>query len=204
MSKIRIQCAASHSQMGSIHRGMSGWIQEEEGAGMSGGLEDFEEEENNTVQVTNEDTIGVTSSECGMSEHDASAEREVEEDEERKELREEVSRLQLDLMELRGKYKRVRGEKRELRRRLVSLASERQVIEVEGGGEDAIGSEGGLEVGGDGGRPLAKEEFERLRLANDERAAEVEALVDGAGQEARRLREEKEGLVEALQDAEQR
>ena len=192
--------------MGSIHRGMSGWIQEEEGAGMSGGLEDFEEEENNTVQVTSEDTIGVTSSECGMSEHDASAEREVEEDEERKELREEVSRLQLDLMELRVKYKRVRGEKRELRRRLVSLASERQVIEVEGGGEDAavIGSEGGLKVGGIGGRSLAKEEFERLRLANDENAAEVEALVDRAGEEARRLREEKEGLVEALQDAEQR
>ena len=192
--------------MGSIHRGMSGWIQEEEGAGMSGGLEDFEEEENNTVQVTSEDTIGVTSSECGMSEHDASAEREVEEDEERKELREEVSRLQLDLMELRVKYKRVRGEKRELRRRLVSLASERQVIEVEGGGDDAaaVGSEGGLEVGGDGGRLLAKDEFETLRLANDERAAEVEALVDRAGQEARRLREEKKGLVEGLQDAEQR
>ena len=173
---------------------------------MSGGLEDFEEEEKNTVQVTNEDTIGVTSSECGLSERDASAEREFEEDEERKELREEVSRLQLDLLELRGKYKRVRAEKRELRRRLVSLASERQVIEVEGGGEDAavIGSECGLKVGGIGGRSLAKEEFERLRLANDENAAEVEALVDRAGEEARRLREEKEGLVEALQDAEQR
>ena len=77
---------------------------------------------------------------------------------------------------------------------------------VEGGGEDAavIGSECGLKVGGIGGRSLAKEEFERLRLANDENAAEVEALVDRAGEEARRLREEKEGLVEALQDAEQR
>ena len=58
--------------MGSIDRGMSGWIQEEEGAGMSGGLEDVkeeeEEEENNTIQVTSEDTIGVTSSEFGLSE----------------------------------------------------------------------------------------------------------------------------------------
>ena len=195
------------SQMGSIDRGMSGWIQEEEAAGMSGGLEEVKEEEENTVQVTREDTIGVTSSEFGLSERDNSAVWAAE-DEEKKELREEVNRLEFDLVELRAKYKKVRGEKRELRRRLASFTSERQVIEVEGGGgeaADAVEEEGGLGEGGEGmGSVLANGEFERLRLANDEKAAEVEALVDRAGQEARRLREEKENLVEALRDAEQR
>ena len=204
--------------MGSIHRGMSGWIQEEEGAGMSVGLqerkEDEEEEggESNIVQVTSEDSIGVTSSEFQLSEPDISAvwgsERQVgTEDEEKKELREEVNRLEFDLLELRAKYKKVRGEKRELRRKLASFSNERQVIEVEGGGEDTagVGNEGGLEVGeGERSVSLAKGEFERLRLANDEKAAEVEALVDKAGQEARRLREEKDSLVEALRVAEQR
>ena len=187
--------------MGSIDRGMSGWIQEEEGAGMSGGLEDVkeeeEEEENNTIQVTSEDTIGVTSSEFGQSE---CAELGAEE------LRGEVNRLEFDLVELRAKYKKVRGEKRELRRRLASFTSERQVIEVEGGGgETPVGDEGGFGEGVEGrGSVLTNGELERLRLANDEKAAEVEALVDRAGQEARRLREEKENLVEALRDAEQR
>ena len=202
--------------MGSIHRGMSGWIQEEEGAGMSVGLQERKEEEeggeSNIVQVTSEDSIGVTSSEFQLSEPDISAvwgsERQVgTEDEEKKELREEVNRLEFDLLELRAKYKKVRGEKRELRRKLASFSNERQVIEVEGGGEDtaAVGNEGGLEVGeGERSVSLAKGEFERLRLANDEKAAEVEALVDKAGQEARRLREEKDSLVEALRVAEQR
>ena len=201
--------------MGSIHRGMSGWIQEEEGAGMSVGLQERKEEEggeSNIVQVTSEDSIGVTSSEFQLSEPDISAvwgsERQVgTEDEEKKELREEVNRLEFDLLELRAKYKKVRGEKRELRRKLASFSNERQVIEVEGGGEDTagVGNEGGLEVGeGERSVSLAKGEFERLRLANDEKAAEVEALVDKAGQEARRLREEKDSLVEALRVAEQR
>ena len=203
--------------MGSIHRGMSGWIQEEEGAGMSVGLQERKKEEeegreSNIVQVTSEDSIGVTSSEFQLSEPDISAvwgsERQVgTEDEEKKELREEVNRLEFDLLELRAKYKKVRGEKRELRRKLASFSNERQVIEVEGGGEDTagVGNEGGLEVGeGERSVSLAKGEFERLRLANDEKAAEVEALVDKAGQEARRLREEKDSLVEALRVAEQR
>ena len=189
--------------MGSIDRGMSGWIQEEEGAGMSGGLEDVkeeeeeEEEENNTIQVTSEDTIGVTSSEFGQSE---CAELGAEE------LRGEVNRLEFDLVELRAKYKKVRGEKRELRRRLASFTSERQVIEVEGGGgETPVGDEGGFGEGGEGrGSVLTNGELERLRLANDEKAAEVEALVGRAGEEARRLREEKENLVEALRGAEER
>ena len=193
------------SQMGSIDRGMSGWIQEEEAAGMTGGLEEVKEEEENTVQVTREDTIGVTSSEFGLSERDNSAVWAAE-DEEKKELREEVNRLEFDLVELRAKYKKVRGEKRELRRRLASFNSERQVIEVEGGGgETPVGDEGGFGEGVEGrGSVLTNGELERLRLANDEKAAEVEALVDRAGQEARRLREEKENLVEALRDAEQR
>ena len=203
--------------MGSIHRGMSGWIQEEEGAGMSVGLQERNEDEeeggeSNIVQVTSEDSIGVTSSEFQLSEPDISAvwgsERQVgTEDEEKKELREEVNRLEFDLLELRAKYKKVRGEKRELRRKLASFSNERQVIEVEGGGEDTagVGNEGGLEVGeGERSVSLAKGEFERLRLANDEKAGEVEALVDKAGQEARRLREEKDSLVEALRVAEQR
>ena len=190
--------------MGSIDRGMSGWIQEEEGAGMSGGLEDVKEEEeeegeNNTIQVTSEDTIGVTSSEFGQGE---CAEVGAEE------LRGEVTRLEFDLVELRAKYKKVRGEKRELRRRLASFTSERQVIKVEGGGgetPDAVGDEGGFGEGGEGrGSVLTNGELERLRLANDEKAAEVEALVGRAGEEARRLREEKENLVEALRGAEER
>lgn len=185
---------------------------------MSVGLQERKEEEeeeggeSNIVQVTSEDSIGVTSSEFQLSEPDISAvwgsERQVgTEDEEKKELREEVNRLEFDLLELRAKYKKVRGEKRELRRKLASFSNERQVIEVEGGGEDTagVGNEGGLEVGeGERSVSLAKGEFERLRLANDEKAAEVEALVDKAGQEARRLREEKDSLVEALRVAEQR
>ena len=190
--------------MGSIDRGMSGWIQEEEGAGMGGGLEEVNQEEE--VQVVSENAIGVTSSDFGLSEHDTSAVL-VAEDVEKKELKEEVNRLEFDLIELRAKYKKVRGEKRELRRRLASFASERQVIEVERDGEEAaLAVEGGPGEGGEGRgySVLTNGEFERLRLANDEKAAEVEALVERAGEEGRMLREEKEKLVLALRDAEQR
>ena len=167
---------------------MSGWIQEEEGAG----VEKAEE-----VQVASKDTRRVKSSECELGER--------RDDEEKNELKLEVSRLELDLLEVKAKYKKARGEKRELRRRLDSLASERQVIEVKGCGDGAavgaVGSEGGLlEVGGS----PAKGELEKLQHANDEKAAEVEALVDRARQEARRSREENEELVEALRGAEKR
>ena len=132
-------------------------------------------------------------------------ERQGGDDEEKNELKLEVSRLELDLLEVKAKYKKARGEKRELRRRLDSLASERQVIEVKGCGDGAavgsVGSEGSLlEVGGS----PAKGELEKLQDANDEKAAEVEALVDRARQEARRSREENEELVEALRGAEKR
>ena len=176
--------------MGSIYRGMSGWIQEEEGAGV---------EKADEVQVASKDTRRVTSSECEL------VERQGGDDEEKNELKLEVSRLELDLLEVKAKYKKARGEKRELRRRLDSLASERQVIEVKGCGDGAavgaVGSEGDLlEVGGS----PAKGDLEKLQHANDEKAAEVEALVDRARQEARRSREENEELVEALRGAEKR
>ena len=151
------------------------------------------------VQVASKDTRRMTSSECEL------VERQGGDDEEKNELKLEVSRLELDLLEVKAKYKKARGEKRELRRRLDSLASERQVIEVKGCGDGAavgsVGSEGSLlEVGGS----PAKGELEKLQDANDEKAAEVEALVDRARQEARRSREENEELVEALRGAEKR
>ena len=153
------------------------------------------------VQVASKDTRRVTSSECEL------VERQGGDDEEKNELKLEVSRLELDLLEVKAKYKKARGEKRELRRRLDSLASERQVIEVKGCGDGAavgaVGSEGGLlEVG----ESPAKGELEELQHpnGNDEKAAEVEALVDRARQEARRSREENEELVEALRGAEKR
>ena len=162
-------------------------------------------EKTEEVQVASKDTRRVTSSECEL------VERQGGDDEEKNELKLEVSRLELDLLEVKAKYKKARGEKRELRRRLDSLASERQVIEVKGCGDGAavgaVGSEGGLLEVGDSvsnGESPAKGELEKLQDANDEKAAEVEALVDRARQEARRSREENEELVEALRGAEKR
>ena len=166
---------------------MSGWIKEkEEEEAISGAVEGQGEE----GVVSGGDALRVTSSEplwCSLKSKDG--------EEETRQLKEEVVRLKEDLVELRSKYKKVRAEKRELRRRLASVSNEKQVIEV-------------VTSGGGGGQGDSKEsavgDFEKLRLANDQKVLEVEALVDGAGLEAKRLREEKEELQEELRDTKQR
>ena len=167
---------------------MSGWIKEkEEEEAISGAAEGQGEE----GVVSGGDALRVTSSEplwCSLKSKDG--------EEETRQLKEEVVRLKEDLVELRSKYKKVRAEKRELRRRLASVHNEKQVIEVVTSGA------------GGGGQVDSKEsalgDFEKLRLANDQKVLEVEALVDGLGLEAKRLREEKEELQEELRDTKQR
>ena len=165
---------------------MSGWIKEKEeeeatsGAAKGQGEEGF---------VSGGDALRVTSSEplrCSLKSKDG--------EEETRQLKEEVVRLEDDLVELRSKYKKVRAEKRELRRRLASVSNEKQVFEV-------VTSGGG---GQDDSKESAVGDFEKLRLANDQKVLEVEALVDGLGLEAKRLREEKEELQEELRDTKQR
>ena len=160
---------------------MSGWIKEkEEEEAISGAVEGV---------VSGGDALRVTSSEplwCSLKSKDG--------EEETRQLKEEVVRLKEDLVELRSKYKKVRAEKRELRRRLASVSNEKQVIEVVTSGGGGQGDSKESAVG----------DFEKLRLANDQKVLEVEALVDRAGLEAKRLREEKEELQEELRDTKQR
>ena len=165
---------------------MSGWIKEkEEEEAISGAAEGQGEE----GVVSGGDALRVTSSEplwCSLKSKDG--------EEETRQLKEEVVRLEEDLVELRSKYKKVRAEKRELRRRLASVHNEKQVIEVVTSGGGGQGDSKESAVG----------DFEKLRLANDQKVLEVEALVDGVGLEAKRLREEKEELQEELRDTKQR
>ena len=165
---------------------MSGWIKEkEEEEAISGAAEGQGEE----GVVSGGDALRVTSSEplwCSLKSKDG--------EEETRLLKEEVVRLEEDLVELRSKYKKVRAEKRELRRRLASVHNEKQVIEVVTSGGGGQGDSKESAVG----------DFEKLRLANDQKVLEVEALVDRAGLEAKRLREEKEELQEELRDTKQR
>ena len=165
---------------------MSGWIKEkEEEEAISGAAEGQGEE----GVVSRGDALSVTSSEplrCSLKSKDG--------EEETRQLKEEVVRLEDDLVELRSKYKKVRAEKRELRRRLASVSNEKQVIEVVTSGGGGQGDSKESAVG----------DFEKLRLANDQKVLEVEALVDGVGLEAKRLREEKEELQEELRDTKQR
>ena len=165
---------------------MSGWIKEkEEEEAISGAAEGQGEE----GVVSGGDALRVTSSEplwCSLKSKDG--------EEETRQLKEEVVRLEEDLVELRSKYKKVRAEKRELRRRLASVHNEKQVIEVVTSGGGGQGDSKESAVG----------DFEKLRLANDQKVLEVEALVDGLGLEAKRLREEKEELQEELRDTKQR
>ena len=167
---------------------MSGWIKEKEEEEATSGAAKGQGEEG---VVSGGDALRVASSEplrCSLKSKDG--------EEETRQLKEEVVRLEDDLVELRSKYKKVRAEKRELRRRLASVSNEKQVIEVVTSG------------GGGGGQGDSKEsavgDFEKLRLANDQKVLEVEALVDGLGLEAKRLREEKEELQEELRDTKQR
>ena len=165
---------------------MSGWIKEEdEEKAISGAAEGQGED----GVVSRGDVLRVTSSEplrCSLKSKDG--------EEETRQLKEEVVRLEDDLVELRSKYKKVRAEKRELRRRLASVSNEKQVIEVVTSGGGGQGDSKESAVG----------DFEKLRLANDQKVLEVEALVDGLGLEAKRLREEKEELQEELRDTKQR
>ena len=165
---------------------MSGWIKEkEEEEAISGAAEGQGEE----GVVSGGDALRVTSSEplwCSLKSKDG--------EEETRQLKEEVVRLKEDLVELRSKYKKVRAEKRELRRRLASVSNEKQVIEVVTSGGGGQGDSKESAVG----------DFEKLRLANDQKVLEVEALVDRVGLEAKRLREEKEELQEELRDTKQR
>ena len=164
---------------------MSGWIkEEEEEEAISGAVEGQGEE-----GVVSGGDARVTSSEplrCSLKSKDG--------EEETRQLKEEVVRLEDDLVELRSKYKKVRAEKRELRRRLASVHNEKQVIEVVTSGAGGQGDSKESAVG----------DFEKLGLANDQKVLEVEALVDRAGLEAKRLREEKEELQEELRDTKQR
>ena len=165
---------------------MSGWIKEkEEEEAISGAAEGQGEE----GVVSGGDALRVTSSEplwCSLKSKDG--------EEETRQLKEEVVRLEEDLVELRSKYKKVRAEKRELRRRLASVSNEKQVIEVVTSGGGGQGDSKESAVG----------DFEKLRLANDQKVLEVEALVDRVGLEAKKLREEKEELQEELRDTKQR
>ena len=165
---------------------MSGWIKEkEEEEAISGAAEGQGEE----GVVSGGDALRVTSSEplwCSLKSKDG--------EEETRQLKEEVVRLKEDLVELRSKYKKVRAEKRELRRRLASVHNEKQVIEVVTSGGGGQGDSKESAVG----------DFEKLGLANDQKVLEVEALVDGVGLEAKKLREEKEELQEELRDTKQR
>ena len=165
---------------------MSGWIKEkEEEEAISGAAEGQGEE----GVVSGGDALRVTSSEplwCSLKSKDG--------EEETRQLKEEIVRLKEDLVELRSKYKKVRAEKRELRRRLASVHNEKQVIEVVTSGGGGQGDSKESAVG----------DFEKLRLANDQKVLEVEALVDGLGLEAKRLKEEKEELQEELRDTKQR
>ena len=171
------------------YQSMSGWIKEKEEEEATSGAAKGQGEER---VVSGGDTLRVTSSEplrCSLKSKDG--------EEETRQLKEEVVRLEDDLVELRSKYKKVRAEKRELRRRLASVSNEKQVIEVV--------TSGGGDGGGQGdSKESAVGDFEKLRLANDQKVLEVEALVDGLGLEAKRLREEKEELQEELRDTKQR
>ena len=168
---------------------MSGWIKEKEKEEAISGAAEGQGEEG---VVSGGDALRVTSSEplrCSLA---ALSGKYGEE--ETRQLKEEVVRLEEDLVELRSKYKKVRAEKRELRRRLASVSNEKQVIEVVTSGGGGQGDSKESAVG----------DFEKLRLANDQKVLEVEALVDGVGLEAKRLREEKEELQEELRDTQQR